>query len=140
VKVTVPGTRVRDDRCRVDNRLVGRCRVERRRDACCGGCRCHRVRGRGRRTRVVAVARVGRGHRIGPTPKKVVGLQLAAGRVAVQSVVTPDVNTTVPVAPASPLSASVGLMPNGTLAGVALTVNDVVATVTVSAVVAVEPA
>jgi hypothetical protein len=89
---------------------------------------------------VVVVARVGRGHRYVPTPKNVDGSQLVAGRVAVQSVVAPDVKTTVPVASERPLSVTVGLMPKGTVACAALTVNDVAATVTVSAVIAVEPA
>jgi hypothetical protein len=56
------------------------------------------------------------------------------------SVVDPEANVTVPVAlPGRPLSARVELVPNGTLEGVALAVNDVAAAVTVRLVVAVEP-
>jgi hypothetical protein len=61
------------------------------------------------------------------------------GRVAVQRLELPEVNETVPVAPlGSPLAASVALVPNETLDGVALAVNDVLAGVTFSDVVAVE--
>jgi hypothetical protein len=68
-------------------------------------------------------------------------VQPMAGRIIAQSVEPPEVKVTVPTAlPTRPLSARVELFPNETLAGVALAVNDVLAAVTTSAVVAVEPA
>jgi hypothetical protein len=63
------------------------------------------------------------------------------GRVTVHRVAPPDAKVTVPVAtPGRPLAANVELVPKETLEGVALAVNDVVACVTVSDVVAVDPA
>jgi hypothetical protein len=68
-------------------------------------------------------------------------VQLVVESVAVHNVVDPEVNVTVPVAPPGrPLSAKLEAVPNGTLEGVALALNDVAAAVTVRLVVAVEPA
>jgi hypothetical protein len=58
--------------------------------------------------------------------------QLRAGRVATQSVEPPDVKVTVPVAPAgSPVTETLSLVPNGMLAGAALSVIEVLALVMV---------
>ena len=58
---------------------------------------------------------------------------VVAGRSVVQSVMPPEVKVTEPVAaPGSPLAAKAELAPNGTLAGVALAMNVVLATITVS--------
>jgi hypothetical protein len=68
-------------------------------------------------------------------------LQLVAGRMTVQRVAPPDAKTTVPVAPPGrPASASAEVVPYVTFAGVALAVKDVARRVTVSDVVAVDPA
>jgi hypothetical protein len=76
-----------------------------------------------------------------PTAKNADGLHAAAGRVAKHSVHPPEVKVTVPVAAAgSPVSARVELVPKGALDGLALAMNDVGASPTVSDVDAVEPA
>jgi len=59
-------------------------------------------------------------------------VQVVAANVAVQRVLPPEANVTVPVAfPARPASASVEVDPNGTVPGVALAVNGAAAGVTV---------
>ena len=66
---------------------------------------------------------------------------VVAGRRAVHSVCPPDAKVTLPVAsPGRPAAASAELVPNDTLEGVALAVNEVAVRVTVRDVEAVEPA